>query len=80
MRRNCLLKHVIVGKTEGKIEVKRGRGKRRRHTVDDLKKMLGYWKMKDEELGSALWRSRFRGGRGHVLKHSKGKGSPYTGY
>jgi hypothetical protein len=28
-RRNCLLKHVIEGKIQGKIEVTRGRGRRR---------------------------------------------------
>jgi hypothetical protein len=29
LRRNCLLKYVIEGKTEGRIEVTGGRGRRR---------------------------------------------------
>jgi hypothetical protein len=33
LRRNCLLKHVIEGKTEGI----RRRGRRRRQLLDDLK-------------------------------------------
>jgi len=35
--RNCLLKHVIEGKTEGRIEVMGRRGRRGKWLLDDLK-------------------------------------------
>jgi hypothetical protein len=35
--RNSLLKYVIKGKIEGRIEVAGGRGRRRTHLLDDLK-------------------------------------------
>jgi hypothetical protein len=37
LRRNCLLKHVIEGKVEGRIEITRRRGIRRKQLLDDLK-------------------------------------------
>jgi hypothetical protein len=37
LRRNCLLKHVIEGKTEGRIEVMGRRGRRRKWLLDDFK-------------------------------------------
>jgi hypothetical protein len=37
LRRNCLLKHVIEGKTKGRIEVMGRRGRRRKWLLDDLK-------------------------------------------
>ena len=43
---NCLLKHVIEGKVERRIEVAGRRGRRRTHILDDLKEMTGYWKSK----------------------------------
>jgi len=44
LRKNCLLKHVI----EGKIEGKGTRRKRRKQLLDDLRKREnpGTWKMK----------------------------------
>jgi hypothetical protein len=35
--RNCLLKHVIEGKIEGRIEVTRRRGRRRKLLLDAFK-------------------------------------------
>jgi hypothetical protein len=35
---NCLLKHVIERKIEGKIEVKGRRGIRRKQLLDDVRK------------------------------------------
>jgi hypothetical protein len=35
--RNCLLKHVIEGKLEGRIEMTGRRGRRRKQLLDDLK-------------------------------------------
>jgi hypothetical protein len=42
LRRNCLLKHVIEGKMEGRIEMTGRRGIRRQQLLDDLeeKRML----------------------------------------
>jgi len=34
---NCLLKHVVEGKIEGRIEVTGRRGRRRKQLLDDLK-------------------------------------------
>jgi hypothetical protein len=41
LRRNCLLKHVTEGKIEGRIEVTRGRGRRRKQLVNDIKEKTG---------------------------------------
>jgi hypothetical protein len=48
LRRNCLLKHVIEGKLEGRIEMTRRRGRRRKQLLDDLKEKRRYWKLKEE--------------------------------
>jgi hypothetical protein len=37
LRRNCLLKHVIEGKIEGRIEMTGRRGRRGKQLLDDLK-------------------------------------------
>jgi hypothetical protein len=37
LRRNCLLKHVIDGELEGRIEMTGRRGRRRKQLMDDLK-------------------------------------------
>ena len=39
-RRNCLLKHDIKGKIEGRIEVTRRRERRHKHLVDDIKEKI----------------------------------------
>jgi hypothetical protein len=41
---NWLLKHVIEGKVEGRIEVTGRRGRRRKKLLDELKKETGYRK------------------------------------
>jgi hypothetical protein len=56
LRRNCLLKHVIEGKIEGRIEVTERRGRRLKHILDDLKENRGYWKLKEEALDRTLFR------------------------
>jgi hypothetical protein len=61
--RNCLLKHVVEGKIDGRIEVTRIRERRRRELLDDLKETRAYCKVKDEALDSTLWRTR--NGRGY---------------
>jgi hypothetical protein len=60
--RNCLLKHVIEGKLEGRIEITGRRGRRRKQLLDDLKEKRRYGKLKEEALDRTLWRTRF--GRG----------------
>jgi hypothetical protein len=68
--RNCLLKHVIEGKLEGRIEMTGRRGKRRKQLLDDLKEKRGYWKLKEEALDRTLWRTRFGRGYGPVVRQT----------
>jgi hypothetical protein len=68
LRRKCLLKHVIEGKLEGRIEVKRRRGRTRRQLLDDLKETRGYCELKEEALDRAVWRTRFGRGYGPLLR------------
>jgi len=44
LRRNCLLKQVIEGKIDGRIGVKRRRGRRHKQLFDDLKEKTRYLK------------------------------------
>jgi hypothetical protein len=44
LRKNYLLKHVIEGKIEGRIEVTGRRGRRRKLLLDDVKEKREYWK------------------------------------
>jgi hypothetical protein len=37
LRRNCLLKHVIEGKLEGRIEITGRQGRRHKQLLDDLR-------------------------------------------
>jgi len=62
LRRNCLLKHVIQGNVEGRIDVT-GRRRRRKQLLDDIKEMIGCCKLKEETLDSTVWRTRFVGTR-----------------
>jgi hypothetical protein len=66
LRRNCLLKQVIVGKIQGQIEVTRRRG-RRRKLLDDLGDRRGYSDLKEEALDRIKWRNRFGRGGGPVV-------------
>jgi hypothetical protein len=59
LRRNCLLKHEIEGKLEGRIEMTGRRGRRRKQLLDDLKGKRRYCKLKEEALVRTLWRTRF---------------------
>jgi hypothetical protein len=63
LRRNCLLKHVIEGTLEGRIEITERRGRRRKQLLDYLKEKRRYCKLKEEALDRTLWRIRF--GRGY---------------
>jgi hypothetical protein len=52
LRRKYLQKHVIGENIEGRIEVTRRRGRRRKQLLDEAR---GYWKLKEEALDRALW-------------------------
>jgi hypothetical protein len=61
LRRNCLLSHIV----EGKIIGTRGRGRRRKHMLDDLKEARRYLKLKQEAQDRTLWRTHCQFGRGY---------------
>ena len=67
LRRNCFLKHVSEGKTEGRIEVMGIRGRRCKQLLDDFKEERGYWKLKEEPLDRTLWRTLFRKAYGPLI-------------
>jgi len=46
LRRNCLLKRVIEGKKEGRIEVTGGRERRGKQLLDGITEMRGCWELK----------------------------------
>jgi len=70
LRRNCLLKHVMEGKIKGDMEVARTRGRRRKKLLDDLKDRSGYSHLKEEALDRTMWRHRFGGSFGPVVKQN----------
>jgi hypothetical protein len=70
LRRNCLLKHVLEGKLEERIEVTGRQGRRRKQLLDDLKEKRIYWKLKEEALDRILWRTRFERGYGPVVRQT----------
>jgi hypothetical protein len=70
--RNCLLKHVIERKVEGRIEMTGRRRRRCKQLLDDLKEKRRYWKLKGEALDRTLWRTRFGRGYGLVVRQTTG--------
>jgi len=70
LRRNCLLKQVMERKIKGEMEVARRRGRRRKKLLDDLKDRRGYSYLKEEALDRTLWRHRFGGGFGPVVRQN----------
>jgi hypothetical protein len=67
---NCLLKFVIKGKIEGRIDVTGRRGRWREQLLDDLKEKRGYWKLKEDAPDRTVWRTRFGRGYGLVAKQT----------
>jgi hypothetical protein len=63
--RNCLLKHVIEGKIEGRIEVTGKRRRRRKQLLEDLEERREYWKLQEKAQDLVLWRPGF--GRGKIF-------------
>jgi hypothetical protein len=45
LRRNCLLKHIIEGKIQGRIDVTGRRERRCKKLLDNLKEKRGYCKL-----------------------------------
>jgi hypothetical protein len=70
LRRNCLLKHVIEGKLEGRKEVTGRRGRRHKQLLDDLKEKRRYWKLQEEALDRTVWRTHFGRGYGPVVRQT----------
>ena len=52
------------------MEVTRRQGRRRKELLDDLKDRGGYSHLKEEALNSTVWRNRFGGGFGHVIRQT----------
>jgi len=49
-----------------------GRRRRRRKLIlNDIAEAIGYWKLKAEAPDRNLWRIRFGGGRGPVVRQTK---------
>jgi hypothetical protein len=67
--RNCFLKHIIEGKTEGGIEQKKGQVRRRKQLLDG-KETRGNWKLKEEALERTVWRIRFESVYGSVVRQT----------
>jgi hypothetical protein len=70
LRKNCLLKHMIEGKLEGRLQMTGGRGRRRKQLLDDLKEKRRYWKLKEVALDRTLWRTRFGRSNGPVVRQT----------
>jgi hypothetical protein len=66
LRRN----YFVIRVTEGKIEWKGRRGKRRKKLLDDLKEKKRYWNFKEEVLDRTAWRTCFGGGYGHTARQT----------
>jgi hypothetical protein len=71
LRKNCLLKHVIEGKIEERVEVTGRRGSVCKHLLHDLKKKKGYLKFKEEALDRALQRTHFGESCGSFVRQLK---------
>jgi hypothetical protein len=70
LRRNCLLKQVIEGKLEGRIEMTGRRVRRRKQLLDDLTEKRRCWKLKEEALDRTVWRTGFGRGYGPVVRQT----------
>ena len=70
LRRNCLLQRVTEGKIQGGIEVIGRQGRRRMKLLGDLKERRGYSHLKEEALDRTMWRARFGGGFGPVVRQT----------
>jgi len=58
LHKNCLIKYVIEGEIDVRIEVTVRRGRRRKQLVNDFKENRRYCGLKEEALDRTLWRTR----------------------
>jgi hypothetical protein len=70
LRKNCLLKHVIEGKMEWRLEVTGRRGRGLRQLLNILKEKRGYWKLKEVTLDHIVCRTRFGIGYGPGVRQT----------
>jgi hypothetical protein len=47
------------------------RGRRRKQLLDALKEKRKYWKLKEEALDRTVWRTRFEGGYGLIVRQQQ---------
>ena len=60
----------LVWVIKGEMEVARRRGRRRKKLLDDLKDRREYSHLKEEALDRTIWRHRFVGGFGPVVRQN----------
>ena len=70
LRMNALLKDVIEGTIEGRVEVMGRREGRRKKLLDDLKETRGYWKLIEGAVVLTPWRNRCVGCYGPVVRQT----------
>jgi hypothetical protein len=70
LSRNCLLKHVIEGKIEGRTDWKTR--KKRQQLLDKPEEKKGYRRLKKEAPGCTLWRTLLGRGYGTVVRQAIG--------
>lgn len=66
LRRDFLLKHIIKGKMEGRVEVTGRRARRCKQLLDDSQEKRRNWNLKKEAPDRTLWRTCFERGCGTV--------------
>jgi hypothetical protein len=66
MYMNCFLNTFF----EEKVEMTGRRGRRHKLILNDLAEAIGYWKLKEEAPDRNLWRNRFGGGCGPVVRQT----------
>ena len=52
------------------MDVTRRQGRRRKKLLDDLEDRTGYCHLKEEALDRTMWRNRFGGGFGPVVRQN----------
>ena len=72
LRMNCLVKHIIEGKIEGRIEVTERRVRRRKKPLDELQEKREHSKLKEKALDRTLWRTRCLRGYEPVVRQTSG--------
>jgi len=56
---NRLIKHDIAWNKDGRLEVTERLQRRRKQLQDDVKESRGYWKLSEEAVDRAVWRTGF---------------------